>query len=130
MKNFVIWLFLTTDLFLKIISSLSIVIFINYLFLTNNVGDNSINLIGIDGSIKSILPSILSTIINIFVLSIILILEYIMCNWMLMLRLNKEEMLFEKYFFVGVMSNFLYFLLTIGLDYVPKLIDNKIFLKY
>ena len=126
---------LTTDLFLKVISSLSINIFVNYLFLTNNFGDDSINLIGIDDSLKSILPSILSTLINLLFLSILLILEYIMCTWMLALNneqsdANTKQKMFEKYFFVGVMSNFLYFLLTIELDYVPGVIQNRIFLKY
>lgn len=122
-ENFVIWFFLTSDVFLNILSLLSIVIFINYLFI-NDTDTSTINLINV--GLNNIDGIIYATLINLIFLVLVMIKEYLMLKSMISQN-NNFELLF-KYCFVGIFSNSLYFLVTIGLKYLPKSIDNQIFL--
>ena len=118
--NFIIWIFLTSDLFLKILSSLSIIVFINCLFNGDvNVDNNSISL-----------SLFYATVLNIMILCFLLIIEYRMFAAMLEIKKNKlHGIILMQYFAVGIFSNCLYFLFTIGLKYMPKIIDNELFFK-
>ena len=132
-KNFMIWLFLTSDIFLNILSILSIVIFINYLFV-NDVGTLSVNLINISGN--QVGNVIYATLINFVFVFVELCKEYFMFKSMIddydiddIDGHYRYWQLLYKYYFVGLFSNSLYFLLTIGLKYLPKMIDNRLFIR-
>ena len=161
--NFVIWVFLTTDLFLKTLSVLSIIVLINYLFVTesNNETINwdfeqvaTTNYTNNDNMIEYneeyfITQSLFGTIINLLYLVFLVLLEYIMFNFMLDQSSRATEFensnsqlqrgdsninpirkdILHKYFCVGLFSNSFYFLLTIGVKYVPKIVNYQSFLK-
>ena len=143
--NFVIWLFLTTDLFLKTLSVLSIVVFIDYLFV-NESNNDTINwdLKSVTTSVETdnkeylITQSLFATAINLLYLVFLVLLEYVMFDFVLKNdfqslqqgNLNSiRKHILQKYFCVGLFSNSFYFLLTIGVKYVPKLIHCQSFLK-
>ena len=134
-QNFIIWLFLTTDLFLKTLSILSIIIFVNYLFI-NNPNNNTINFNTNYMSKNEIENCVLSTVINVCFLMCLLLFEYQLYSFISKKSTgtytgikNDSELKYTilKYFMVGVFSNFFYFLSTVGLTYLKPLIDSKQF---
>ena len=128
-KNFIIWLFLTSDLFLKTISILSIIVFVNYLFV-NNANNNTINFNTSHMSQNEIENCIVSTIINICFLICLLLFEYRLLSFISQKSVKKKcssKYTIIKYFMIGVFSNFFYFLSAAGLTYLEPLIDSKYF---
>ena len=98
LQNFAIWVFLTSDLFVRILSILSLIVLIDSI-----IENNSISVV----------------IISMFVICLLLF-EYKVFNGLL--NYNSENILI-KYFIVGVFSNSFYFILSIGLKYIPTLIS-------
>ena len=117
MKNFTVWIFLTSDLFIKSLSILFVIAF------ANNYNENSNVLIGIIVS-------------NLFIL-LLLLLEYF-CFKFLVQNVSKQgnnnihanEIFIVKYFFVCTFTISFYFLLLIGLQYLSKMIEKTKFIKY
>ena len=176
-QNFMIWLFLTTDLFLRVLSVLSVIMVLNYAFLGQEaISNDAINLIQssvagdhdstLNGDLNSfILRSFYATTLNLLFLMYVLIIEYLLFGFMLTnhssFNVNQGKIdrcgsvsddganyhqsgddnvniqkiailkrsIRSKYFVVGLFSNCFYFLLTIGVEYIPRMIDKQVFFK-
>ena len=110
--NFIIWIFLTTDLFVKTFSMLFVIAFVN----NNNINTNtSNNIIG-----------------GIFVCCLG-VLEYCCFNHLVTNDNNSHLNNFGfslKYFLVCTFTISFYFLIFVGLPYLPKAIERNKFIKY
>ena len=111
LKNFIIWIFLSSDLFIKMLSMLFIILFLNNYNNNNNSG------------------KILNGIFCFVFIFYVLLLEYF-CFKFLMIKEKFSLILALKYFVVCTFTISFYFLLFVGLTYLPKMIEKESFVKY
>ena len=117
-NNFMIWIFLTSDLFVKILPMLFVILFVN-----NYVAEQVHGIVNIAMS-------------SLFVL-FVLVSEF--CCFKYLLSRNNvhsndngfnNNLFIVKYFIVGTFTISFYFLLLVGLKYISKMIDKNEFVKY
>ena len=134
-ENFLIWIFLMTDLFFKTLSILSIILFVCCLFIPNTSSD-SVNFNHDTLTKMDIFLTIFAAIVNLLFLLFLLKMEYHLFDSMIKLSSNcianierdVQIHIVKYYCFVGIFSNSFYFILTLGLKYLDKMIDNQQFL--
>ena len=113
LKNLVIWIFLSSDLFVKMLSILFVIAFVN------NYGNNN----------NSTETLIVNGIICFVIVCLILLLEYFCFKFLI--AKEKFTLIFTlKYFAVCTFTISFYFLLFVGLTYLPKKIKKQSFVKY
>ena len=107
-KSFVIWIFLSSDLFVKMLSILFIIAFVN------NYNKNT---------------KIINEAICLVLVSLVLMVEYFSFKF-LVIKEKFTKIFALKYFVVCTFKISFYFLSLIGLTYLPKMIDKQSFIKY
>ena len=120
-KNFAIWIFLSSDLFVKMFSILFSIAFIN-----NHNYDN-INIMNSGNTYTNRL--IMNGIFCFVFVCFVLLLEYF-CFKCLVIQEKFTFIFALKYFAVCTFTLSFYFLLFVGLTYLPKMIEKQTFVKY
>ena len=110
---------------------IGIIVFVHFLFVSNT-NAQIVNFKNI-GNIYQILLTIVSYIINITLIICLIMVEQRLFKFMIkcdddITNARNYQLFVSKYGFVGVCSNFFYFFATIGLTYVPKLIEYDQFI--
>ena len=130
-KNFMIWLFLTTHLFLKTVSIIGNIVFVHFFFV-QNTSTEIINFKNINND--QIFLNILSYIVNIIIIALLIKFERGLFQFMIecddkSINDRNAQLFVSKYYYIGIWSNVFYFLCAIGLKYVPKLIAHDKFVQ-